>query len=121
MTVFSKTFQINRPVAEHLIGSFLTAINAVLQETFAEDGIIERIKHADYTLLLDPVKPFLVCYAFKGASYFALKRLNQFVEVLQATTVIWHELQNARQVGRLVPNKGKIGKLVSEHFNNVLK
>ena len=121
LTVFSKTFHTNRPVAEHLIGSFLTAINAVLQETFAEDGIIERIKHADYTLLLDPVKPFLICYAFKGASYLALKRLNQFVEALQTSTAIWQELRNARQVGRIVPDKGEMGKLVSELFNIVLK
>jgi uncharacterized membrane protein YqgA involved in biofilm formation len=84
ISIFSKLFT-NRPIAEHLIGGFLAAINAFVREAFAVSGSIERIKHREYTLLLKSVEAFLICYAFTGYSYFAMQKVDKFTEALQAS------------------------------------
>lgn len=119
LSMFSKTFHCDRSVQEHLIAGFLTAINAFIRDAFAVRGSIERIKHQEYTILLQPIDPFLVCYVFKGPSYFALQKLSQFTEALQASEMVWRALTDALQAGR-VPRVGmaqqEVEELVTEIF-----
>ena len=116
LNVFSKSFRPDRPLAEHLIAGFLTAINALVRDAFAATGSIERIKHQEHTLLLKAVEPFLVSYVFQGPSYFALKKLDQFVKALQASSKVWKTLTEALQTRRFVVEGGPLEALVSEMF-----
>ncbi len=64
--LFSQYFGPQAQVNDYLIGGFLTAINSFMQEAFASEGSIERIKHQDYTLVLQFKKTLAFCYVFKG-------------------------------------------------------
>lgn len=101
---------------EQLVAGFLTAINALVRDAFAATGSIERIKHQEHTLLLKAVEPFLVSYVFQGPSYFALQKLDQFAEALQASTKVWQTLTEALQTRRFVANVGEVEALVTEMF-----
>ncbi|MFQ5820735.1 MAG: hypothetical protein ACE5I5_12155, partial [Candidatus Heimdallarchaeota archaeon] len=101
---------------EQLIAGFLTAINALVRDAFAASGSIERIKHQEHTLLLKAVEPFLVSYVFQGPSYFALKKLDQFTEALQASPKVWQALTEALQTRRFVAEGGPVEALVMEMF-----
>ena len=115
ISVFSKSFRIDRPLEEHLIGGFLTAINAFMRDAFAGTGAIERIKHKEYTLLLKAVEPFLVGYIFKGPSYFALQKLGKFTDALQENAV-WLKLKDALKTGRILVGERGVEVLVEEIF-----
>jgi hypothetical protein len=81
----SRNFESADQLQEQLIGGFLAAINAFMQEAFSVTGSIERIKHEDYTLLFKSIEPLLFCYFFQGQSYSALRKLNSFIEKIQAS------------------------------------
>jgi len=114
ISIFSKLFT-SRPVAEHLIGGFLAAINAFAREAFAVSGSIERIKHREYTILLKSVDSFLICYVFTGYSYFAMQKMEKFTDALQASTSVWEALQIAVKTGRII-RKEQMEVLITEHF-----
>ncbi len=116
LNVFSKSFREDRPFTEQLIAGFLTAINALVRDAFAATGSIERIKHQEHTLLLKAVEPFLVSYVFQGPSYFALQKLDQFTEALQASPVVWQALTEALQTRRFVAEGSPVEALVTEMF-----
>jgi hypothetical protein len=99
----------------------LTAINARGQDALAASGI-ERIKYADYILLLQPVEPFLVCYVFQGPSYFALQKLTRFTGTLPTKTAAWETLIEALHGGRVprgVDINPELDGLVTEIFHPV--
>jgi len=100
LSIFSKAFHPSQSIDEHLFAGFLTAIDAFGRDTLATSGI-ERIKYADYTLLLQPVAPFMICYVFQGPSYFALQKITQFSDTLPSMEHIWQGLTTALQGGRV--------------------
>jgi hypothetical protein len=114
-SVYSKPFRTDQPINERLIGGFLTAINSFLREAFAVSGSIERIKHRQYTLLLNLIDPFLVCYVFQGPSYFALKRLKQFTDEISSSEDILRNLQNALHDGKVI-TAGTIDDFANQYF-----
>ncbi len=87
---------------ESLLSGFISSINAFFGEVFETSGSIERIKHHDLTVLLKPVETILFCYVFKGQSYSALKKLEEYIMLLQTEeTNIWDALIN--QINTSVP------------------
>ena len=48
----------------------------------------------DYTLMMEPIGSFSVCYLFKGQSYVAKQKLLEFTERLHSTISIWQDLMN---------------------------
>lgn len=82
--IFNKNFvPSNFSKDESLLSGFISSINAFFKEVFETSGSIERIKHQDLTVLLKPVESILFCYVFKGQSYSALKKLKEFILLLQ--------------------------------------
>jgi len=82
--IFHKNFIPNRiNTDEALLSGFISSINAFFKEVFETSGSIERIKHQDLTVLLKPVESILFCYVFKGQSYSAIKKLEEFILLLQ--------------------------------------
>ena len=67
---------------EHLISSFITAFNSFTKDIFSSENVIERIKHDDYTILMKSVEELLICYIFRGNSFYAQKKMNSIVEYL---------------------------------------
>ncbi len=90
-TIFSKHFSLDSYTMadDQIMGGFLTAINTFMQKAFSTTGDLERIKYKDYTLILKTNTPFTFCYMFKGQSYSAMKKLNQFITQIKQTDSIW--------------------------------
>ncbi len=81
--LFSQNFGQETQFNDLLVGGFLTAINSFMQEAFATEGSIERIKHQDYTLVLQFKEKLRFCYVFKGPSYGAMNKLSNFIHQLE--------------------------------------
>ncbi|NHJ49341.1 MAG: tetratricopeptide repeat protein [Asgard group archaeon] len=68
---------------ESLLSGFISTINAFFKEVFDTSGSIERIKHQDLTILLKPVESLLFCYIFRGQSYSAIQKVDEFLNILR--------------------------------------
>ena len=75
---------------DQLISGFLIAINSVILRLFSSSGFIERIKHKEFTIMIIHLAENLYfCYAFKGPSYYAQKKLDSIkLELKQQQFVI---------------------------------
>ncbi len=117
--LFSQNFGQEEQFNDLLVGGFLTAINSFMQEAFATEGSIERIKHQDYTLVLQFKETLRFCYVFKGPSYGALNKLSNFIhqlempsqdKIVQALT----DKENSQKLKQ--SHKFALGKIAKEIF-----
>jgi len=98
--LFSKKFMEDFNFEDDILGGLLTTINYIISEVFSEG--LDRAVFGAYTLLMMPVQPFLVCYIFKGDSYFAHHKIKNFRDSIQNESVIWQSLQNFFQKSKSV-------------------
>jgi tetratricopeptide (TPR) repeat protein len=75
---------------DELFGSFLTAFMSFSNEFFTEG--LDRAKFGQYTVLMETISKFSICYLYKGQSYLAKKKLEYFIERLQNTPSIMETL-----------------------------
>lgn len=92
ISIFSKSFQTERQLDTLLIGGFLSAINTFGKQVFVDSGTIDRISYQDYTVVIKALDQLMFCYVFKGHSYLAVKKLEVFIEKLQASDV-WSDIK----------------------------
>ncbi|MFW9829378.1 MAG: hypothetical protein ACFFEY_17520, partial [Candidatus Thorarchaeota archaeon] len=85
---------------DDILGGFLTSINYFISEVFSEG--LDRAVFGQYTLFMMPLQPFLVCYIFKGYSYFAHRKTKQFIESIKTNNLIWQSLENFCQTSKFV-------------------
>ena len=101
LCLFSQSFTGTTSTDDQLVAGLLTAINQFSGEIFSQT--IDRIKFHEYTLLLKAKEPFLFCYLFSGASYTALKRLENFILKISSDLVTWEILLENVKLGRTLP------------------
>jgi len=89
--LFSKKFVEDFSFEDDILGGFLTTINYIISEVFSEG--LDRAVFGQYTLLMMPLQPFLVCYIFKGDSYFAHNKIELFLDSIQKDNLLWQSLQ----------------------------
>ncbi|MFW9865677.1 MAG: tetratricopeptide repeat protein [Candidatus Thorarchaeota archaeon] len=116
--LFSQPFTDKWKIEDHLFGGFLSAINSFSDEMFAEG--FDRAIFGQYTILIAPISPFLVCYLFKGQSYLAQHRLKHFANVLQSDKKIWDVLNKFERVSQIVELRDvpSLDPLITEIFKN---
>jgi tetratricopeptide (TPR) repeat protein len=73
---FSYTFSKEWAFSDDLLSGFLTAFDSISKEVFSQG--LDRAKFGEHTILVHPIEKFLVCYLFKGQSYFAKRKLEFF-------------------------------------------
>jgi hypothetical protein len=78
----------------------LTSINYFISEVFSEG--LDRAVFGQYTLLMMPIEPFLICYIFKGYSYFAQHKIKSFISSLRNDNIIWQSLQKFFQKSKSI-------------------
>lgn len=83
ITLYSRTFEPSVKINEQLIGGFLMASDAGMKKVLNADASIERIKYGEYNLIFTKHQTITFCYAFEGQSYFAVQRLNAFIDRIQ--------------------------------------
>lgn len=87
--VFSRPFIPESQVDDQVIGGFLHAVRDIGKQIFTESETIDRIVYKEYILALKMLDSLTFCYAFKGQSYSALQKLDQFMEKIHASPSIW--------------------------------
>lgn len=88
--VFSRPFIPESQVDDQVIGGFLHAVRDIGKQIFTESEMIDRIVYKEYILALKMLDSITFCYAFKGQSYSALQKLDQFMEKIYASPSIWN-------------------------------
>ncbi|MFW9826427.1 MAG: tetratricopeptide repeat protein [Candidatus Thorarchaeota archaeon] len=83
---FSHTFSTDWKFSDDLFSGFLTSFDSISKAVFSEG--LDRAKFGDYTILISPLSKFLVCYLFKGQSYYAKQKLGYFTEHIKSKTSI---------------------------------
>ncbi|MFX0001344.1 MAG: tetratricopeptide repeat protein [Candidatus Hermodarchaeota archaeon] len=83
-----------------LFSSFLSAFNTFSDQFFSKS--IDRIRIGEFTILINPVLPFLACYVIKGQSYPALQKLTRFTESIKENTEIWEALKKAAKTSEML-------------------
>jgi tetratricopeptide (TPR) repeat protein len=116
--IFSESFAEEWSFEDHLFGGFLTAINSFSDEMFSEG--LNRANFGEYTIIMNSLHPFLVCYLFKGQSYSAQQRLTYFIDKLQNDEPVWQTFNKFNQVNKEVQLKDipSLEPLITEIFIN---
>jgi len=86
-----------------LFGSFLTAFMAFSNEFFAEG--LDRAKFGQYTVLMETISKFSICYLYKGQIYLAKKKLEYFIERLQNVPSIMQTLDKFYETSQVIELK----------------
>ncbi|MHA2399791.1 MAG: tetratricopeptide repeat protein [Promethearchaeota archaeon] len=114
--IFSYPFTDEWVRDEDLFSSFLSAFNSFSDEFFSEE--LDRVKFGQYTVLMEPVGTYNVCYLYKGQTYPAKQKLNKFIERIQTATGIWQNLEKFYQTSRVLELKDSdpLKSLIDEIF-----
>ena len=98
--LFSKKFKEDFSFEDDILGGFLTTVNYIISEVFSEG--LDRAVFGQYTLLMMAFEPFLICYIFKGHSYFAYHKIKNFLDSVKNDSVILQSLQNFSQKSKSI-------------------
>lgn len=90
LPAFSHYFSGDWQFSDDLFSGFLTAFDSISKEVFSEG--LDRAKFGQHTILIHSIENFLVCYLFKGQSYFAKQKLGNFTDHLQRSSSLWQAL-----------------------------
>ncbi len=114
--IFSYHFESKWKFEEEIFGSFLTAFNSFSDEFFSKG--LDRAKFGEDMILMQSVGEFLICYLYKGETYFALKKLDLFTESIKENTEIWQTLNTFSQTNQVVEIKDApfLENLITEIF-----
>lgn len=64
-----------------------------IKEEETKSGIIERMKLSDYTCVIKRIESLIFCYIFVGHSYEAIKKIEEFSQLVYGTIEVWEELE----------------------------
>ena len=117
ISIYSKTFQNENVADAQLIGGLITAINTISGEAFSVHGSLERLKHKEYTMLLQHKDNILFCYAYKGPSYYAQQKFNRCIEILQQNVSLWQDMNKEKSLGLTQESISIITTIVDQIFS----
>jgi tetratricopeptide (TPR) repeat protein len=89
--VFSYPFSDEWKFDDELFGGFLTAFNSISDEIFSEG--LDRVKFGKQTVLMENVANFSFCYLFKGQTYPAKQKFDEFIKRIQNNSSIFQTLE----------------------------
>jgi tetratricopeptide (TPR) repeat protein len=85
---------------DDLFGSFLSAFTSFSEEFFSKG--LDRAKFGEDTILLQTVNSFSVYYLFKGQTYLAKQKLDEFSETIQSNSSIWEILERSYKSSQII-------------------
>ncbi|MFX1356944.1 MAG: tetratricopeptide repeat protein [Promethearchaeota archaeon] len=114
--LLSHTFGEERSFKSHLFGGFLTTIDYFIREMFSEG--LDRAIFGDYTLVMKSMTPFFVSYIFKGNSYYALQKADNFIDIIKSDELLWKKLLKYFQANQSIQLNAipQLGSLINEIF-----
>ena len=114
--LYFENFQEHNGVNEHLIGSFLSAVNSFSQQTFRESGKLEIIQTGEFSILLHYIFNVILVYIFKGNSHYARKKMKGWALLLSKDKIVQDVLN--QDVVLQITNKvvNKLSEITSNFF-----
>jgi tetratricopeptide (TPR) repeat protein len=98
LSAFSSKFKSDITLDDQLIAGFMSAVTTFGQQVFSTMGSVERIKQGEFTIISKKVGESLTfCYAFKGPSYLAIKKLDKLLvdfETSEISQTMLKKLEN---------------------------
>jgi hypothetical protein len=88
---------------DELFGSVLTAFMSFSSEFFTEG--LDRAKFGEYTVLMETISKYSICYLYKGQTYLAKKKLGYFIERLQTIPSIMQTLDKFTESSQVIELK----------------
>ncbi|MFX1569111.1 MAG: tetratricopeptide repeat protein [Promethearchaeota archaeon] len=118
LALFSHSFLDEKSFESHLFGGFLTTIDYFIKEMFSEG--LDRAIFGEYTLLMKSIPPFFITYIFKGDSYHAHQKMQNFIDSIQKEEFIWQNLLKFFQANQSINLKDipLLESLITETFIN---
>ncbi|MFW9941539.1 MAG: tetratricopeptide repeat protein [Candidatus Thorarchaeota archaeon] len=98
--LFSYPFTDKWKQDDDLFGSFLSAFTSFSDEFFSKG--LDRAKFGEETILMQSVSSFSVCYLFKGQTYSAKQKLDNFIQNIQKSSSIWETLEKNNKLSQVV-------------------
>jgi hypothetical protein len=86
-----------------LLGSFLNAFMSFSNEYFAEE--LDRAKFGQFTLLMETLSKFTICYLYKGQTYLAKKKLEYFIHRVRNIPSIMQTLDKSYKTSQVIELK----------------
>ncbi|MFX1241903.1 MAG: tetratricopeptide repeat protein [Promethearchaeota archaeon] len=116
---FSLSFMEDKSFEDHLFGGFFTAINSFINEIFSEG--LDRASFGKYTLLMNSIPPFLMCYIYKGQSYSAQKRIKSFINELRSKKELWNVFEKFYQMNKKIRMEDipSLKSLINKNFRSI--
>ena len=93
---FSNRFTADSTFDEKIIGNFISMSGQMGTES------LDRLRFGDYTVLLNIMDSFSICYVFRGQSYSAGQKLNNFTESVKENKGIIEVLNRAVRTGQQI-------------------
>jgi tetratricopeptide (TPR) repeat protein len=114
--LFSYPFAEEWKFDDDLFSGFLNSFSSISDEIFSEG--LDRAKFGQYTVLINSVGNFSVCYLFKGQSYLALQKLNDFTKRIQDEPSIWQTLEKFYKTSQVleIKDNNSLESLINEIF-----
>ncbi len=100
VNLFSYAFTEDWERDNELFGSFMTAFSSFSDEYFSEG--LDRAKFGKYTVLINSIKNYSICFLFTGQSYQAKQKLAKFVEYLNDDTSIQKALDKFYETSQVL-------------------
>lgn len=114
--LFSYAFTEDWERDNEIFGSFLTAFSSFSEEYFSEG--LDRAKFGKYTVLINSIRNYSICFLFTGQSYQAKHKLTRFVDHLKENTNIQEALDKFHETSQVLelPKFPFLKSLISEIF-----
>ncbi len=83
---FSHAFSKDWHFSDELFSGFLSSFDSISKEVFSEG--LDRAKFGEYTIIISSFGKFLICYLFKGQSYYAKQKLAYFTDHIKTNSSV---------------------------------
>ena len=87
--IYVKKFSDLGTYSETLISSYLSGLHGLGSKIVHGGGKISKIMFRENTLLVKPIEDYMICYFYKGTSYYASTRLINFCNALVKDKLNW--------------------------------
>lgn len=83
---FSHAFSKDWHFSDELFSGFLSSFDSISKEVFSEG--LDRAKFGEHTIITSSYGKFMICYLFKGQSYYAKQKLAYFTNHIKTNSSI---------------------------------
>lgn len=101
---------------DKLLVNFISSFNSFSDRLLAQS--LDRAKFGEYTVLLKTVNSFSICYVFRGKSYSAGQKLNNFTEIIKESNKIMEILNKSVLIGQkiIIGENPDLERLIADTF-----